>query len=224
MQRAGGGGAPRLKLRQLEAALQEVEAFAKPSVMLEQYPTPADLAARMLYTAEASFGDVEGALVADLGTGCGVLAVGAALLGAAHVVGVEVDAAAAAVAARNAAELEVAVELVLCDVGALGARGEARADTVVMNPPFGTKLKGADMLFLHRALRLVRPGGAVYSLHKSTTRDHVRAKGREWGAADAAVLAEMRFPLERAHKFHRHDSRDVAVDLWRFVRAPAAAP
>lgn len=223
MQRAGG--APRLKLRQLEQALQEAEAFEKPSVLLEQYPTPADLAARMLYTAEASFADVEGAFVADLGTGCGVLAIGCALLGAEHVVGVEIDAAAARVAAANASALDAPFDLVLADVAALPEAGGGwcgRVDTVVMNPPFGTKAKGADMLFLHRAMRLVRPGGAVYSLHKTSTRDHVRAKGKEWGAAAADVLAEMRFPLGRVHKFHKQEARDVAVDLWRFQRAPPA--
>ena len=220
-------GAPRLKLRQLEAALQEVEAFPKPSIQLEQYPTPADLAARMLYTAEASFGDLDGRLVADLGTGCGVLSMGAALLGAEHVLAVEIDPSAAAVAAANAVEFEVNVDLVLGDVASLPvlcAGRVGRFDTVVMNPPFGTKLKGADMLFLQRALQMVRPGGAVYSLHKSSTREHVGTKGKEWGCSEAEVLAELAFPLPRVHRFHKQNSLDVQVDLWRFQLAKSSTP
>jgi rRNA N6-adenosine-methyltransferase METTL5 len=42
-----------------------------------------------------------------------------------------------------------------------------------MNPPFGTRNKGIDVLFLQHALKSVVDGGAVYSLHKSTTREHI---------------------------------------------------
>jgi putative methylase len=46
-----------------------------------------------------------------------------------------------------------------------------RAHTVVMNPPFGTRVKGADMGFLRAGLTIA--SGAVYSLHKTSTRAHV---------------------------------------------------
>ena len=74
-----------------------------------------------------------------------------------------------------------------------------RVDTVVMNPPFGTKHnKGLDMKFLqvnkfhllHLAEIMISfsqtglemASRAVYSLHKSSTRDHVLSKVKEWGA------------------------------------------
>ena len=43
-------------------------------------------------------------------------------------------------------------------------------DTVIMNPPFGTKKEttGHDVRFLERAVLMART--AVYSLHKSSTR------------------------------------------------------
>lgn len=42
-------------------------------------------------------------------------------------------------------------------------------DTVVMNPPFGTKHNaGMDMKFLSAALNIAKT--AVYSLHKTSTR------------------------------------------------------
>ena len=44
-------------------------------------------------------GDVEGALVADLGCGGGVLGIGASMLGAAAVIGVDVDGEATTLAA-----------------------------------------------------------------------------------------------------------------------------
>jgi predicted RNA methylase len=60
-----------------------------------------------------------------------------------------------------------------------------------MNPPFGTRNKGIDVLFLQHALKSVVEGGAVYSLHKSTTREHV------YSAATAMVIA--RHVLPSAH-------------------------
>lgn len=47
-----------------------------------------------------------------------------------------------------------------------------RADVVIMNPPFGTRRKGADMEFLSAAFRLASE--SVYSLHKSSTRAHIK--------------------------------------------------
>lgn len=81
-----------MKLRQLESHLEEVEVFARPKIFLEQYPTRPHIAAALLHTAEASFGDLEGRSVADLGCGCGVLSLGAAMLGAGAVTGFDVDA------------------------------------------------------------------------------------------------------------------------------------
>ena len=71
-----------------------------------------------------------------------------------------------------------------------------RADTVVMNPPFGTRRKGADMGFLRAALGVTRRGGAVYSLHKSSTRAHVERHALVvLRAKSAEVLAELRYEL-----------------------------
>lgn len=48
---------------------QDIAPFEQPKVELEQYPTGAHLASRMLYTIENSYGDFGGKLVADLGAG-----------------------------------------------------------------------------------------------------------------------------------------------------------
>jgi len=69
-----------MKLKQLEMILQRVGGFPRPQAALEQYQTPAPLAARLLYHALMK-GDIEGKQVCDLGCGTGILAIGAALLG-----------------------------------------------------------------------------------------------------------------------------------------------
>ena len=79
-----------------------------------------------------------------------------------------------------------------------------------MNPPFGTRRKGADMGFLRAALGVTRRGGAVYSLHKSSTRAHVERHALVvLRAKSAEVLAELRYELPRVYSHHRR----VAVDI-----------
>jgi predicted RNA methylase len=92
--------------------------------------------------------------VADLGCGCGMLGIAALLLDAAQVVGVDVDGDALLLAHENCNELEVEMELIQASLTHLPWRGPI-VDTVVMNPPFGTRCKGADMEFLAAALKVV---------------------------------------------------------------------
>ena len=65
-----------MKLKQLEMTLQRLAGFSRPRAALEQYQTPAPLAARLLYHALMK-GDIGGKSVCDLGSGTGVLAIGA---------------------------------------------------------------------------------------------------------------------------------------------------
>ncbi|XP_021723603.1 methyltransferase-like protein 5 [Chenopodium quinoa] len=209
-----------MKLKQLEGLLGNLDQFASPKIELEQYPTGPHIASRMLYTAENSFGDVSDKVVADFGCGCGTLGIAAALLGADHVIGFDVDAESLEIAYLNAEDLELDMNFVQCDIRNLGCRGKT-VDTVVMNPPFGTRNKGADMDFLSVALKVASQ--AVYSLHKTTTRDHVgKTALRDYNAKSAEVLCELRYDVPQLYKFHKKKEVDIAVDLWRFVPTPAA--
>eukprot|EP01121_Diplochlamys_sp_Union-15-3_P004156 TRINITY_DN14147_c0_g1_i1.p1 TRINITY_DN14147_c0_g1~~TRINITY_DN14147_c0_g1_i1.p1 ORF type:complete len:113 (-),score=16.77 TRINITY_DN14147_c0_g1_i1:37-375(-) len=88
-------------------------------------------------------------------------------------------------------------------------------DTVIMNPPFGTKVKGIDTMFLQSALRIAN--NAVYSLHKTSTRQHIFRKAKEWGVV-SEVLAELRFNLPKTFYFHKEKTVDIEVDFIRFYR------
>lgn len=125
-----------------------------------------------------------------------------------------------------------------CAAGGAG-EGEPRAaaatpavplrlfDTVVMNPPFGTRKAGVDMDFLAAALAACHPSrGVVYSMHKSSTRAHIARTATEaWGCA-FEVVAELRFDIPATYAFHREAVVDVAVDLIRISRrgSDAAVP
>jgi len=205
----------RMKLKELESQLQQVEEFDVPKILLEQYPTRPHIAACMLHTMAASFGDLEGRTVADLGCGCGVLSLGAVMLGADFVLGLDIDPEALAVFAQNIEDFEMDnLDVVNMDVTNLGPDWKGRVDTVVMNPPFGTKHnKGLDIKFLQAGLALA--SRAVYSLHKTSTRSHLLTKARDWGV-QAQVLAELRYDLPATYSHHKKASVDIQVDFIRF--------
>lgn len=204
-----------MKLKQLESYLGNLQQFSNPKVDLEQYPTGPHIASRLLYTAENSFGDISGKVVADFGCGCGTLGVASALLGAEYVVGIDIDSQALETASLNASDLELDINLIWSDIKNLKWRGKM-VDTVVMNPPFGTRKKGSDMDFLVAALKVASQ--AVYSLHKTSTRDHVKRTAlRDFNAKSADVLCELRFDVPQMYKFHKKKEVDIAVDLWRFA-------
>jgi putative methylase len=146
---------------ELEALLSHVQQHPTPRSDLEQYTIPVSVAGKMLYVAAYVWGNIDGRSVLDLGCGTGRLALGAAYLNAANVVGVDVDKVAIEVAAENSKTigLEGKVSWVTADVAAICGR----FDTVLENPPFGVQKSRADRLFLEKALEV---GTIVYSLHK----------------------------------------------------------
>ncbi|HID18442.1 TPA: methyltransferase domain-containing protein, partial [Candidatus Bathyarchaeota archaeon] len=80
-----------VRRRELEILLGKVKPHPKPDVHLEQYQTPPRLASTLLHMAAYTFNDLAGRTVCDLGCGTGILALGAAMLGAEYVVGLDLD-------------------------------------------------------------------------------------------------------------------------------------
>eukprot|EP00026_Physarum_polycephalum_P006557 Phypoly_transcript_06605.p2 GENE.Phypoly_transcript_06605~~Phypoly_transcript_06605.p2 ORF type:complete len:207 (-),score=42.01 Phypoly_transcript_06605:60-680(-) len=201
-----------MKLRQLESALQDVQAFTTPVVKWEQYPTSPHIAAHMLYTMNSSYDDIEGKIVGDLGCGGGILGIGAAILGSGHTVGFDIDPSALAIAQENCKEFEVEIDYIITNVEKLNIRAPL-FDTIIMNPPFGTKIKGIDMVFLEKAFKMAKT--AVYSLHKSSTREFILKQTKKWGV-NGEVLAELRWDIPKMYNFHKKQSVDIEVDFIRF--------
>ncbi|XP_066594225.1 rRNA N6-adenosine-methyltransferase Mettl5 [Prorops nasuta] len=205
-----------LPLRKLEEYLQQLDVFEEPKILLEQYPTSAHIASHLLYTAQSQFEDIENKAVADLGSGCGILSLGAKMLNANYVVGFEIDSNALDIQYKNCDDLDLFVDAVQCDIlQYLPGKFEKFFDTVIMNPPFGTKHNaGMDMKFLEIAVKLAR--NTVYSLHKTSTRRHVLRAAEKYGAK-GTVVAELRYDLPRVYKFHKKGSVDIEVDFVRFI-------
>ncbi|KAF9917946.1 Methyltransferase-like protein 5 [Lobosporangium transversale] len=220
-----------MKLKELEGYLQDVAVFEEPKIKLEQYPTTPHLAARMLYTAHTTYDDIENKAVGDFGCGCGILSIAAAMMGSAYNVGFDIDPDAIAIALRNCEEFEIEMDFILADLSESAVLPSSsgnstsshdsftmmkgKLDTILMNPPFGTREKGIDMVFLKRGIDLANH--AVYSLHKTSTREHILKKAKEWGVK-CEVVAELRYNLDKSYSFHKKKSQDIAVDFLRFEK------
>ncbi|MEM3700432.1 MAG: METTL5 family protein [Candidatus Bathyarchaeia archaeon] len=155
----------------LELFLSQITPPPTPKPSLEQYTIPADVAATMLYMAAYTYNDIINKTVLDLGCGTGRLALGAAFLGAKHVVGVDIDKSAVKMAFENSLKtnLKGKVEWIVGDIDVM----HGKFDTVLQNPPFGVQKPKADRKFLKKALET---GKVVYSLHKSPYKDKAFVK------------------------------------------------
>jgi putative methylase len=204
-----------MKLKQLEMTIQRLKGFSRPQAALEQYQTPAPLAARLLYHALMK-GDIEGTRVCDLGCGTGILAIGASLLGAASVTGIEIDEHALETARANADLLDVDVKFIRADVkeGSLPETA-GNCDTVIMNPPFGAQKTHADRPFIDLALCLAP---VTYGIFNAGSTPFVKTYTE--GRGEIAERVGGSFPIKRTFAFHTRDVQEIEVEILRLTRIP----
>ncbi|MDO8842641.1 METTL5 family protein [Methanocalculus sp.] len=192
-----------MKLRTLEMKLERVMGIPDPDPAKEQYMTPALLAARLLFDACLA-GDIEGCSVCDLGSGTGILGIGAALLGAERVVGIEEDERLVALAQENMRLFSVDCTFITGDVRDL----TESFDTVVMNPPFGAQTVHADRPFIDASLRIAP---VVYGIFNAGTIPFLNSYIKGRAVISGAVSAS--FPMKRMFSFHRRDVLDIPVEI-----------
>lgn len=199
-----------MKKKTLEIRLQQVPPHPAPRPELEQYPTPANIAADVLYRAHAN-GDITGRKVIDLGCGTGIFAIGAALLGAGEVTAVDIDEKAVDVARKAAMDMKVEIKFIVSDVEEVNGSW----DTILMNPPFGAQKKHADRPFLMKALSL---SNVVYSLHLAKTRDFIEKETSKFGG----IITDRKtyeFEIRYTFKFHEKEKAHFNVTLFR-IKSP----
>ncbi|MHC1572809.1 MAG: METTL5 family protein [Methanosarcinales archaeon] len=196
-----------MRKKRLEILLERVSGFVSADPVREQYKTPAVVAAELLFSAYMR-GDIEDRIVFDLGCGTGILGIGAELLGARSVVGVDCDIEALRVARENASQMGCSnISFVSCDVDRFCGIGE----TVVMNPPFGAQVRGGDRPFLDCAARV---GGVIYSIHNKGSSDFVQKYISPSIVTDVKLV---KFAIPRTFRFHRDDVKMIEVELCRIV-------
>jgi putative methylase len=180
-----------------------------PSPKLEQYSTPAEIAADILYLAQ-SHDDIVNKNVVDLGAGTGIFCIGAKLLGASTAVGIEIDPKTVEVARDYCNQAGVEVEFINMDV----ADYTSSCNTVVMNPPFGSQQKKADRIFLEKALEIAE---VTYSLHLAITHEFIELISKKLGGR-IEFTKDYEFPLKYRFEFHKQDKVQFRIRLYRIVK------
>ncbi|MBI5681194.1 MAG: methyltransferase [Methanobacterium sp.] len=202
------------KKRHLEMVLQNILPHTKPKVHLEQYTTPANIAAAILWNAY-SLGDIEDNKVVDMGCGTGIFAVGAVLMGARKVMGIDIDPDAIEIAKKHASEFGIdnLAEFISGDVKDI----VCNADTVIQNPPFGAQKAGrknADRIFMKKAIEIAP---VVYSFHMKETEEFVEKYFASLGGLVTHKFYYS-FNIPKIYDFHRKEKINIDVVVFRIEK------
>lgn len=191
----------------LAILLSKLKGFENPKVREEQYMTDSETAAALLWNAYMR-GDIDGKVVADLGAGTGVLGIGALLLGAKRVYFVDKDPEALKTAKENLAKTAPPGKAIFeCrDIQSF----DEKVDTIVENPPFGTKEKHADKEFLKKAFSLAKQ---IYSIHKATSKDFIERISKNHGFR-VTDLVECKLGLKASYGFHKKRIERIEIGIW----------
>lgn len=200
--------------KDLALVLARLGGFSEPSWELEQYATPSEIAADWVWNA-ALKGDIAGKVILDAACGPGVLGIGALLMGARKVFFVDKDGEAMKICQMNCKKILEEYEIGECAfiVGNISIF-DSEVDVVLENPPFGTKEKHADKLFLEKAFSV---GKTVWSMHKFVTKCFVEAIAKDHGFK-ITDLFNYSFPIKAVFKWHEKPVRKIDVGLWRMER------
>lgn len=199
-----------MKKKELEITLQKVPAFEKPSPTLEQYLTPAGIAADIIFIVH-KFEDIKDKIVFDLGCGTGIFAIGATLTGAKKVVGFDIDKKSIEIAKKYAKENFLSIKFLVKDVSDI----KEKCDTIIMNPPFGAQKsdRKADREFIEKGFEIA---SVLYSLHLSKTVPFIDKMVSSMGGK-ISYSKDYVFPIKYTYEFHEKKVVNYDVSLLRIV-------
>jgi len=207
-----------IKKKELEIFLSTLKDFESPKENLEQWSTPPDIAAEILFIAYSA-GDINDRIIADLGAGTGILGIGAAILGAKKVFCVEIDPNAYCIALENlekAKRIFDNIDIVFLNMDVRNF--SKRVDVVIMNPPFGLEksTRHADVIFLRKAFEIA---DKIYSLHhfSSKSRRYLINLARNNGFK-GSILRTFHIPLKARKEKHRKERLIIPVDFYVFEK------
>jgi putative methylase len=204
----------KMKKKELEIILQKLPPHPSPMVKLEQYITPANIAADILLNAYLDE-DIDDKVLLDLGCGTGIFAIGAKLLSAREVIGIDIDGTALAIAEGYANALSVDIQFIEQAISKFDITEITKnnVDTVIQNPPFGAQktARGADRIFLERALEIAN---ITYSLHLAKTVEFVTLLIEKLGG-EIIWTKKYIFPINHIFPFHSQRSVDYEVLLFK---------
>ena len=200
----------KMKKKELEIILQKVPEYENPIPELEQYITPAGIAADIIFIAY-QFGDIKDKVVIDLGCGTGIFSIGVAIAGAKEVYGVDIDNNSIKIAKRYANKINKKINFINQDVKDV----KINCDTVIMNPPFGAQKsdRKADRKFIEKGFEIA---SVLYSIHLSKTVPFIEKmvssmKGKISYSKDYV------FPIKYIYEFHKKRVINYDVTMLRII-------
>jgi len=200
-----------VKKKELEMILQKIPMMESPKPSLEQYQTPASIAADILFLA---YDDIHDKVVIDLGCGTGIFSIGCALLGAKKVIGIDIDEKAIEIARKEAKKMNVDVHFMVGDIDKVIMKG----DTVIMNPPFGAQQSNrkADTAFIKKALEIAP---VIYTIHLKKTMPFLHSFISSLGGK-ITYEKDYLFSIKKIFPFHEKKVEKFEVTMARIIKKP----
>ncbi|MFH1439499.1 MAG: METTL5 family protein [Candidatus Woesearchaeota archaeon] len=189
----------------LAIILSKLKVFDTPNVKLEQYTTDSEIAATVLWDLYMK-GFIQDKTLADFGCGTGILGIGALLLGAKKVFFIDIDKKSIDILKDNLRDIDGVYEIINDDI----SKFDKKVDLVIQNPPFGTKVKHADKIFLEKAIGC---SDIISSFHKTSTKGFVESFCRDNGCKICSIM-DFQFPLKNTMKHHRKVIERVEISCY----------
>lgn len=199
----------------LAVELSRLKTFKNASTKLEQYSTDSDVAAELIWSAN-NLNLIKNKKIIDLGAGTGILGIGCLLMGAKQVVFLEKDEAAIKILEENLSkikkeyEITGKIQILHDDVQTC----QEEADLVIQNPPFGTKNKNMDTIFLEAAMRAAPH---IITMHKESTDKYIQNFINE-NKYKILRKYSFKYPLKKTMPQHKQKIEYINVSGWLLER------
>ena len=200
----------------LAIILSRLNDFNESILKLEQYSTPSEIAADICWKAFMA-GDVENKIILDAACGPGYFGIACLLLGAKKVYFVDIDEKAIDILKSNLnliqlknKRIEKRYSIIKSDISEFNEK----VDVVIQNPPFGTKQKHADKIFLENAFKVSK---TIYSMHKIESEKFIKAIAKDHNF-EITGYWEYDLLLKKTQKFHKKKKHYIKVGCWKLKK------
>lgn len=194
--------------KQVAVILSKLKVFENPNIKLEQYPSDSEIISEILWQSYM-YNQIEKKVVLDPGCGTGIIGIGALLLNAKKVIFLDIDESSLKILKENIIFCEKEIGIKLFDKVHI-IKGDYlneniedlkkyNVDTIIQNPPFGTRTEHLDLNFLKKSFFI---SNIVYSLHKTSTKEYLQ-KTIEKESFRIFYEFEFSYPLKQSYKHHK---------------------
>lgn len=202
----------------LEIQLSQTPDFEKPNENLEQYKTPPEIAADIAWNIVVER-KMSKKIIIDLGCGTGSLCFSFLFLEAPYCICLDIDDRGLNKAKKFGYEkgFDGNIDFILNDVGYICLRENIKESMVVMNPPWGTREKGLDSVFLRKAMEISDRFISIHALPRKTNNNYIvrLIEKNNWKIIKSRIID---FPIKASlphHKKRVHKTRALIIEACR---------